>query len=167
MHYTIDWRRLRDAGWWHWVVTLPLLAAHVALGPKESHRAFEAAAALCAAMAAVAWWRTGDPLATAVQVRLGYLALLVLGLAPAAQWFHWVQLAGTSAMVAVGYCPLARMLSLAAWNRDEPLTADLFRKTFLTRAPAGGILRPVVAPGAGPADAGLPCADACPCGITV
>jgi hypothetical protein len=167
MSYTIDWRRLRDAGWWHWVLTLPLLAAHVALGPERSRPAFEAAAALCAAMAALAYWRTGDAAATAVQVRMGYLALLVLGLAPAAQWFHWVQLAGTSAMVAIGYCPLARMLSLAPWNRDEPLTAGLVRRTFMSRAAAGGILRPVVAPGAGAAGAGLSCADACPCGIPV
>lgn len=165
MSYTIDIRRLRDVGWWHWAVTLPLLAAHLSLGAERARPAFETAAALCAAVAAFAYWRTGDPLATAVQVRVAFLALLVLGLAPAAQWFHWLQFAGTSAMVAVGYCPLARILSLAPWNRDEPLTADRVRAAFLTRAPRGGILRPVAAPDGGPGCAFPSCADDSTCGI--
>jgi hypothetical protein len=163
MRYAIDWRRLLDVGWWHWAVTLPLLAAHVGFG-EAARPAFEAATVLCAAMAALACWRTGDPLATAVQVRLAFLALLVLGLAPAAAWFHWLQLAGMSTMLAVGYCPLARLLELMPWNRDEPLTAQSVRATFLTRPACGGILRPVPAtPAYGPF---VHCDDVSPCGIT-
>jgi hypothetical protein len=133
---------LFDAGWWHWVVTIPLLAAHVALGPARSRPAFEGAALLCSAMAVYAYSRTRDVRAGAVQVRLAFLAILMLGLAPAAQWFHWVQLAGMTSMVTVGYCPLARMLALMPWNLEEPLTALLVRRTFLTRPLSGGILRP-------------------------
>jgi hypothetical protein len=167
MSYVIDWRRLRDAGWLHWAATVPLLAASVSLGTERARPAFEAAALLCAAMAAYAYARTGDGLAPAVQVRLAYLALLVLGLAPAARWFHWVQLAGTTSMVAVGYCPLARLLALAPWNRKEVLTAALVRRTFLSRPASGGIL--LVLPGATceATEHDLPTyADAGTCGIT-
>ena len=59
--YTIDWRRLLDAGWWHWVITIPLLAAHVSLGAERARPCFEAALLLCVAMAVYARRRTGDP----------------------------------------------------------------------------------------------------------
>jgi hypothetical protein len=171
MTYTIDWRRLLDPGWWHWAANVPLLAAYVAVGPERAGLAFEAALLLCVTMAAFALWRTGEPRAMAVQARLAFAALLVLGLAPAARWFHWVQLAGMTSMVTVGYCPLERFLSLMPWNRRGPLTANLVRATFLTPPAGGGIVRPAEA-GAARAtqcelsrtDAGR-CEDASPCGL--
>jgi hypothetical protein len=36
-------------------------------------------------------------------------------------------------LVIFGYCLMARMLSLLPWNRTEPITADLVRRTFLSR----------------------------------
>ena len=38
--YPIDWRRLLDPGWWHWVVTIPLLAAHATLGASAARPCF-------------------------------------------------------------------------------------------------------------------------------
>jgi hypothetical protein len=165
MTYRIDWRRLLDAGWWHWVATIPLLAAHAGLGAERARPCFEAALLLCVAVAAYALWRTGEPAAMAVQVRVAFAALLVLGLAPAARWFHWVQLAGMTSMVTVGYCPLERLLSLVPWNRDGALTARLVRTTFLAPPACGGILRP--AEGAGPRATGRgpSCTDVGPCGL--
>ena len=164
MAYGIDWRRLLDAGWWHWVATIPLLAAHATLGAERARPCFEAALLLCVAVGAWALWLTGERGAMAVQVRVAFAALLVLGLAPAARWFHWVQLAGMTSMVAVGYCPLERLLSLMAWNRQGALTAGLVRATFLTRPGCGGILRPAEGGGA-PTRGGPSCTDASPCGI--
>ena len=163
--YRIDWRRLLDAGWWHWVVTIPLLAAHAGLGAARSRPCFEAALLLCVAAAAYAVWRTGEPGAMAVQVRLAFAALLVLGLAPAARWFHWLQLAGMTSMVTVGYCPLERLMSLMPWNQEGALTARLVRATFLAPPACGGILRPAAGDGARATPRGPSCAGAGPCGI--
>ena len=142
MAYEIDWRRLRDAGWWHWAATVPLLAEHLGRGPGGAGYAFGAAVLLCAVMALYAHDQAGEVRAPAVQVRLAFLALLLLGLAPAAAWLHWLMLAGLVSNVTVGYCPLARLMSLMPWNRDEPLTAALVGRTFLSRAASGGLLRP-------------------------
>jgi len=76
--------------------------------------------------------REGELAAFPVQVRAAYLALLVAGLYPPLGFIHWVQLVGTWAMVLVGYCPLARALSLLPWNRSQPLSAALVRRTFVS-----------------------------------
>jgi hypothetical protein len=165
MSYRIDWRRLLDAGWWHWVLTIPLLAANVSLGAERTRPCFEMALLLCVAMAAFALWRTGEPGAMAVQVRVAFAALLVLGLAPAASWFHWVQLAGMTSMVTVGYCPLERLLSLMPWNYRGALTARIVRTTLLTPPTCGGIFRRGKRGGAGAPRRARFCADASPCGL--
>jgi hypothetical protein len=56
-------------------------------------------------------------------------------------WMHWIQLAGTSAMVTVGYCPLARMLGLLPFNRSQPLTWSLVCQLFLRDPCVGGLVR--------------------------
>jgi hypothetical protein len=75
-----------------------------------------------------------------VQVRLGYLLLLLAGLYPPLAFIHWIQLAGTTAVVTVGYCPLARLLALMPWNRDCPLTLQYVRRTIFSPPVAGSIL---------------------------
>ncbi|MBX3346336.1 MAG: hypothetical protein KF806_13480, partial [Nitrospira sp.] len=50
---------------------------------------------------------------------------------------------GTTARVLVGYCLLARTLSLAPWNRRQPLTWSMLRRTFFspqTAAPPCGAI---------------------------
>jgi hypothetical protein len=65
-----------------------------------------------------------------VQVRVAYLGLLIVGLWEALHFIHWLQLVGTSARVLVGYCLLARSLSLLPWNRVEPISLELLWRTF-------------------------------------
>jgi hypothetical protein len=43
-------------------------------------------------------------------------------------------------MVLVGYCPLARALSLLPWNRSQPLSAALVRRTFVSAPVRGSIV---------------------------
>ena len=74
-----------------------------------------------------------------VQVRAGYWLWLLAGLAPGLFWMHWIQLAGTSAMLLFGYCPLARMLSLLPWNRRQPFTLQFLLRTFLAPPTSGSI----------------------------
>lgn len=115
-------------GWWYWLATMPLLIAGV------SGRAWGIlpAMALCLVQAAHFAWREGGLTAFPIQVRAAYLLLLGIGLWAPMQWLHWVQLVGTSARVAVGYCLLARIMSLMPWNRFEPWSRDLIWRTFLT-----------------------------------
>jgi len=128
-------RALVDPSWWHWAVTVPLLAAHLA-GVAD---AIYLAIALCAAMAGWYLLKIRQLRPYPVQVRLAYLALLLIGTLPYMGWIYWVQLVGTSAMVLVGYCPLLRMLALAPWNRSEPISLGLV-KNVIVAPRSGGLL---------------------------
>jgi hypothetical protein len=132
-----------DLSWWHWALTIPLLAARLAGYPG----ALLCAAGLCAAAGGYFWRRLRQVRPYPVQVRIAYLGLLAVGSLPWMQWLHWVQLFGTTAMVTVGYCPLIRLLSLAPPNRTEPLTAPLVWRVFVTAPGVGGLVKwPVAAP---------------------
>ena len=58
--------------------------------------------------------------------------MLIAGLWGPLKWIHWMQLVGTTARVLVGYCLLARTLSLAPWNRRQPLSWTVAARTFLS-----------------------------------
>lgn len=118
----------RTLGWWYWLATLPLLVAAAAGGARS----------LFAPLIGFVLWqglhfrrRSGALTAPPVQTRLAYAGLLLAGLWPPLAFVHWIQIAGTTAMVIAGYCPLARLLSLMPWNRREPLTLALVRRTVL------------------------------------
>lgn len=134
---TINTRVLKDPSWWHWALTVPLLAAHVA----GFAYAIEAAIVLCAIMSGYYFVRIGAVKPFPVQLRLAYLAWLTCGILPGFQWMHWIALLGTTAMVTVGYCPLARMLKLLPFNRNEPLTPDLIWRLFFQDPCVGGLVR--------------------------
>lgn len=76
-----------------------------------------------------------------VQVRVTYLGLLFLAQAPYMSWIFWWQLIGTTAMVLYQYCFLARVLSLMPWNKSEPYSMDLVKRTFLSAPVSGSILQ--------------------------
>ena len=132
---------IRDLGWWYWLVTVVLLGAGLIVWPVG----LTLAMALCAIQIVHVSRLTHDVTAFPVQVRIAYLALLAAGSWEPLHWIHWVQLAGTTARVAVGYCLLARALSLAPWNRTQTLTIDLLKRTFLsfqtTVRPCGEVFR--------------------------
>jgi hypothetical protein len=84
--------------------------------------------------------REGSFKAFPVQVRLGYLLLLLAGLFQPLGLVHWIQFAGTIAVVLVDYCPLARLLSQMPWNRRTTLSLALVTLTFLRPPVRGSIL---------------------------
>jgi len=118
----------RDLGWWYWFMTAGLLGAGL-LGWTAG---VSLAMLLCAVQIAHVIWLTRDVTSFPVQVRAAYLGLLFAGLWGPLQWIHWVQLVGTSARVVIGYCFMARVLSLASWNRQQPLSWDLITRTFFS-----------------------------------
>ncbi len=76
-----------------------------------------------------------------MQVRLGYLGLLMLGQLPYCSWINWVQLVGTTALLSVDYCPLARMLSLMPWNRHQVLSWSFVRRAIFSMPVSGSIIQ--------------------------
>jgi hypothetical protein len=107
----------------------------------DAPAAFSLATGVTAAQALHFRLRTGTMTAFPVQVRVVYLSFLLAG----ALWeplrvFNWMQLAGTTAFLTVDYCPLARMLALAPWNRERPLSLALLTETVMT--PGGSWRRP-------------------------
>lgn len=119
---------VRDLGWWYWFLTVGLLGAGLFGWPVGIYVAI----LLCGVQIGHVTWLTRDLAAFPVQVRVAYLAMLIAGLWGPLQWIHWMQLAGTTARVLVGYCLLARTLSLAPWNRRQPVSFALIRRTFVS-----------------------------------
>lgn len=121
----------------YWQITALLLAAHFAGWPGG----LPLAVALTAGQVLhfVAYRRTLRALD--VQVRMGYLALLLLGSAPLWWPIHLVQFVGVNALLVVDYCLLARLLVLMPWNRAEPLTAQLVRRALFMPPAPGAIHR--------------------------
>lgn len=128
---------LKDIGWWYWLVTVILLA----IGLSGDPLGFYLVIALNAVQTIHYLIRERRFLAFPVQVRATYLGMLVL-----AQWspfyfLYWIQFIGTIAMVTVGYCLLARCLSLLPVNRKEPLSWNLVKRTFFSPPVSGNILQ--------------------------
>ena len=130
-------KTINDISWWYWLAMVILLAT----GLAGYNQAFQIAIALGMVQSLHYLARECSLSAFPVQVRLSYLGLLVLAQWPPLQFIYWIQLAGTTAMVVVDYCPLARFLSLMPWNRSEPFTLDLLRRTVLSPPVKGNILQ--------------------------
>ena len=130
----------------YWQITALLLAAHFALWAP----ALPLAMALTLVQVGHFGWHRRDLLAFEVQVRAGYLCLLLVGTLPGCWPLHVIQFIGVNALLVADYCPLARFLALAPWNRSQPLTTALLRRAFLTPPVSGSILDAL---GEGPAPA--------------
>lgn len=113
----------------YWQLTALLLTAHLA-GWSWGLPCVLALNAI-QALHFVLWYRHLQNLE--VQVRLLYLALLVLGASvPGLHWILVLQTAGLAVRLSVEYCLAARLLVLMPWNRNVPLNAGLVRRVFLT-----------------------------------
>ena len=124
---------LKDVTWWSWVAMIALLAVH--LSGSAAWPIYAAAAACLTLMLCDLVLRRGDMRAMSVQIRFGYVILLMLGLLPGMSWIHWMQLAGTTVRVVTGYCLLQRELLMLPWNAHAPMTsAEMWR---ILRAPPG------------------------------
>lgn len=120
----------------YWQATALLLAAHFAGWAPALALAIGLTAVQCAHFAVQA----RSLRAFAVQVRIGYLALLLLGLWPPLSVLHVVQFAGVNALLTVDYCPLARLLVFAPWNRSVPFSAALVRWVVFSPPAPGAIV---------------------------
>lgn len=127
---------LTDPSWWHWAITIPILVLHLTGVPG----AIEVAIAICLGFTCVYYFRLRSLKPFPIQIRVVFLGLLLVGLLPGMAWVHWVQAIGTTAMVTVGYCLLARLLRLTSFNRTEPLTWSMVAQVLFKDPCSGGLL---------------------------
>ena len=127
----------RHFSWWYWLGADLMLVYGLAGGAWG----FMPVIALCSIQALHFIARHRSLTAFPVQVRVSYLGLLLFGLWEYGYFMYWIQFAGTTAMVLVDYCPLARFLSLMPWNRKEPFSLDLLRRTVMSPPVKGNILQ--------------------------
>lgn len=118
---------LLDPSWWHWTATIPLLVLTLAGHPWACWIAI----GLCAVVGAYYFYNIKQMQPYPVQLRVAYVVVLLCGMLPGMNWFYWVPLVGTMAMVLVGYCSLRRLLSLAPWNRSGPFSFARFWHVFV------------------------------------
>lgn len=130
----------RSCSWWVWAITALCLAA----GLKGYPFGFQAAILISVIQTVVYQVRETSTFTFPVQIRFAYTGLLIICQVPSLGWLYWVPTVGTFALVFFGYCPMARILSLLPRNRTEPMSVDLFRRTFLT---PGNILHGLPAAG--------------------
>lgn len=127
----------REISWWYWAVTATLLI----IGLADRLEAFYLATVLSAIQTAHFRLREGSFIAFPVQVRLAYTAMLALALWEPLNGLFWIPAVGTPLQVLFGYCTLARCLSLLPWNRREPMSRALVRRTFLSKPVRGSVLQ--------------------------
>lgn len=81
-----------------------------------------------------------------VQVRIAYFIWVAVGTnVPHMVVLMYVTLVGLTTNLFLGYCPLARMVYLLPWNRDEKLSLDLLRRVIFS-APVAGKFEPMRQP---------------------
>jgi len=127
----------RASSWWYWLVTVGLLTA----GVSGWATGFQLAIGLTVIQLAHFGIREHSFTAFPIQVRVGYLLLLLVALPEPLQWIYWIPTIGTWAQVLFGYCTMARMVSLLPWNRQEAFSLDLLKRTFLSAPVRGNILQ--------------------------
>ena len=68
-----------------------------------------------------------------VQVRIAYFLWVAAGTyVPHLTFLMYITLAGLTANLFLGYCPLARMMTLMPWNRNERFSIGLVGSVFLS-----------------------------------
>ncbi len=78
-----------------------------------------------------------------VQVRVAYLIWVAVGtFVPHMVILMYITTIGLASNLFTGYCPLARMMYLLPWNREEPLSFNLLKRVILT-PPVQGRFKPI------------------------
>lgn len=127
----------RAISWWYWLVTVGFLTAGLAGEPKG----FLLAIGLTVFQLMHFIMRERSLNAFPVQVRIGYLLLLLLALPNALQPIYWIPMIGTWAQVLFGYCAMARIVSLMPWNREEAFSFAIVKRTFFSAPVKGNIMQ--------------------------
>ena len=127
----------RSISWWYWLVTVGFLTVGVSGWPTGFLLAIGLTVFQLIHFTILERSITAFP----IQVRLGYLLLLLIALPDQLQLIYWIPTIGTWAQVLFGYCTMARTVSLLPWNRKEAFSSDLLKRTFFSAPVRGSILQ--------------------------
>lgn len=127
----------KEVSWWLWLATVALLS----LGVSVWSSGFYVATVLAVFQLIYFAIKEGKFSAFPVQVRMAFLVVMIVPLWEPLRFLYWIPVIGIWVLVLTGYCFLARLLSLMPWNRSEPLSASLIKRTFLTPPVKGNILQ--------------------------
>lgn len=110
--------KYRETTWWVWLLIAVLLISGLVgvLAARQAALFF----AVLQVVIYVALHRSLRHFPT--QVRAAYVIWMAASFLPELTFMYWIQTLGTIALVLAGYCPLARILLFAPWNRSVPLT---------------------------------------------
>jgi hypothetical protein len=127
----------RAISWWYWLVTVGFLTAGVSGWPAG----FQYAIGLTVFQLIHFIIREHSITAFPIQVRVGYLLLLLAAYPDPLRLIYWIPMIGTWAQILFGYCAMARMVSLLPWNRREAFSLAFLRRTFFSAPVKGNILQ--------------------------
>ena len=127
----------KEVSWWLWLATVALLS----LGVSVWSSGFYVATVLAVFQLIYFAIKEGKFSAFPVQVRMAFLVVMIVPLWGPLRFIYWIPVIGIWVFVLTGYCFLARLLSLMPWNRSEPFSASLIKRTFLTPPVKGNILQ--------------------------
>lgn len=123
--------------WWYWLVCSILLTAGLIGYPD----AFYFLIVLCFIQVVHFGVEDKSMISFTVQMRLAILGIVLLCYWEPLRILYWIPFLGLWANVLFGYCFLARVMALMPWNRKEPFTADLVKRTIFSPPVRGCILK--------------------------
>jgi len=132
---------VKDIGWWYWLASTLCLWTAIAIHPA----AFNVALLIGAMQLLHVITTERSVTAFPVQVRIGYLCVLLTAVPDGYQWILWIPAIGTLVRVLTGYCIMARNLMLMPFNRRETLTLDFVKAAYLTAPNKGNMLHGISA----------------------
>lgn len=131
----------KDISWWYWLASMTSLWLAVTIDPS----AYYAALGIGGLQLLHFVFREKSLNAFPVQIRLGYLSVLLAAMPDGFFWVLWVPAIGTVLRVLIGYCIMARMLMLLPFNRSQNLTWHFVRDAFFTPPVRGNVLHGLTA----------------------
>ena len=126
----------KDVGWWYWL-TLGGLINLSQYGVIDGYLWVIGVALVHLLHYRL---RAGAWTAFAVQVRIAFLAYVLLAYIEPLQWLYWVPAFGVIARVSIGYCLLARLLMLMPFNRIRPLSWGFVANALFAAPVRGSVL---------------------------
>jgi hypothetical protein len=127
----------RSLSWWCWLTSVGFLTA----GVCGWRLGFLFAIGLTVFQLTRFPILDGSRISFPIQVRLGYLLLLLIALPENMRLLYWIPVSGTWGQVLFGYCAMARTVSLMPWNRKQGFSTALIKQTFLSAPVSGNFLR--------------------------
>lgn len=127
--------RMPDKIWIYWLITDVLLIIEAIFG----HTGLMLAIGLTAVQVVHFYAEERSIRGFATQVRIAYLLLLLLALWHPMTWLIYPVILGTSAMVLLNYCFLARFMSLMPWNHREVYSVSMILNTFFSKPVSGSV----------------------------